>query len=30
MIVRRATFADIDEGRAAAERAVESRAKGDV
>ena len=30
MIVRRATFADIDEGRAAAERAVESREKGDA
>jgi ketosteroid isomerase-like protein len=30
MIVRRATFADIDEGRAAAERAVESRGKGDT
>ena len=28
MIVRRATFADIDQGRAAAERAVESRGKG--
>jgi ketosteroid isomerase-like protein len=30
MIVRRATFADIDRGRAAAERAVELRGKGDA
>jgi ketosteroid isomerase-like protein len=30
MIVRRATFADIEQGRAAAERAVESRAQADA